>query len=409
MMMPHSATNDPYGAYVPGASVTAAGAPVGPLMGLSFAAKDLFDVAGFVTGCGNPDWARTHAPATQHAWAVGSLLGAGATLAGRTITDEISLGLLGRNQFDGTPINPRAPHLLPGGSSSGSAASVAGELVDCALGTDSGGSVRVPSSFTGLYGLRPTHGRIPVDGIMAQSPSFDTVGFFARDAETFGMIGSVLLREPIGSRLPSELLVATDAFATADKAVELALVQPLAHLKNVFAGTRDITLAAEGLATWREIQRALQQIEFASTFRQWIDETNPRFSFEVGRSLALAFQLKESDLLAARAFRTEVTQRLEGMLDGNRVLCVPTVPILPPRRDIPLSVMGEAGQRIVTLTCIAGLAGLPQINLPLGATADGVPVGISLIGWRGGDANLLHVSSRLAISAPLPPKERPHG
>jgi amidase len=392
--MPHSATNDRYGAFVPGAPVTAAGAPVGPLAGLSFAAKDLFDVAGLVTGCGNPDWARTHAPAMRHAWAVQSLLDAGANLAGRTITDEISLGLLGRNQFDGTPINPRAPHLLPGGSSSGSAAAVAGGLVDCALGTDSGGSVRVPSSFTGLYGLRPTHGRISVEGLMTQSASFDTVGFFARDAETFGKIGSTLLRAPIASALPDALLVAADAFATVDEAVGLALAPALRRLRGVFAEQRDTVLATEGLDVWREHQRVLQQIEFWATFRQWIDETNPRFSFEVGRSLGLASLLEDSDVLAARAFRAEVTQRLEGMLDGRRVLCLPTIPILPPPRDISLSAMGEAGKRIVTLTCIAGLTGLPQINLPLGQTPDGIPVGISLIGWRGGDATLLQIAAQ---------------
>jgi amidase len=394
--MPHSATNDRFGAFVPGAPVTATGAPTGPLAGLTFAAKDLFDVAGLVTGCGNPDWARTHGAAKHHAWAVQQLLDAGARLVGRTITDEISLGLLGRNQFDGTPINPRAPHLLPGGSSSGSAAAVAGGLVDCALGTDSGGSVRVPSSFTGLYGLRPTHGRIPVDGLMTQSPSFDTVGFFARDAETFGRVGGALLGHSGSAARPAELLVASDAFATADAAVTQALAPVLGQLRGAFTAHRDITLAAEGLAAWREHQRPLQQFEFWATFRQWIDETNPRFSFEVGRSLALAALLEEADVLAARAFRAEITQRLDGLLDERRVLCLPTTPILPPLRDIPLSAMGEAGKRIVTLTCIAGLTGLPQINLPLGATPDGVPVGISLIGWRGGDTSLLQIAKEFS-------------
>jgi amidase len=189
------------------------------------------------------------------------------------------------------------------------------------------------------------------------------------------------------------LLVATDAFATVDEAVGLALAPALRRLRGVFAEQRDTVLATEGLDVWREHQRVLQQIEFWATFRQWIDETNPRFSFEVGRSLALASLLEDSDVLAARAFRAEVTQRLEGMLDGRRVLCLPTIPILPPPRDISLSAMGEAGKRIVTLTCIAGLTGLPQINLPLGQTPDGIPVGISLIGWRGGDATLLQIAA----------------
>lgn len=395
MAMPHSATNDPYGAFVPGAPVQAIGAPSGPLAGLTFAAKDLFDVAGLVTGCGNPDWARTHLPAERHAWAVQRLLDAGATLAGRTITDEISLGLLGRNQFQGTPINPRAPDLLPGGSSSGSAAAVAGGLVDCALGTDSGGSVRVPASFTGLYGLRPTHGRISVEGLMTQAPSFDTVGFFARDANTFAGVGCVLLGEAVAFTLPEALLVATDAFAVADEAVAAILAPILERVRGVFGSSRDVVLAAEGLDAWREHQRPLQQFEYSKTFIDWIDRVNPRFSFEVGRSLAMAALVTEADVVPARTFRVEVTRRIEAILEERCVLCLPTCPILPPKRDVPLSAMAYAGGRLVTLTCIAGLTGLPQMNLPLGVTADGVPVGISLIGWRGGDTTLLQVASSL--------------
>jgi amidase len=382
------------GAFVPGPAVEVAGAATGPLAGLTFAAKDLFDIAGLVTGCGNPDWARTHAPAPRHAWAVQRLLDAGAALRGRTITDEISLGLLGCNQFQGTPVNPRAPGRLPGGSSSGSAAAVAGGLVTCALGTDSGGSVRVPSSFTGLYGIRPTHGRIPVDGLMTQSPSFDTVGFFARSADVFASVGQVLLGEDERPTMPDKLLVATDAFAIADEAVAKALAPVVARLREAFPATEDIILASERLPVWKEHQRRLQQIEFAATFRDWIDQTNPRFSFEVGRSLALAALLTEEDVAADRVFRREVIARIDGLLDGTRVLCLPTVPILPPLRDIPLSAMAEAGGRIVTLTCIAGLTGLPQVNLPITETPDGIPVGLSLIGWRGGDKALL----RLAMS-----------
>jgi amidase len=388
-------TETSYGAFVPGPAVQAAGAATGPLAGMTFAAKDLFDVAGLVTGCGNPDWARTHGPAARHAWAVQRLLDAGAALQGRTITDEISLGLLGRNQFQGTPTNPRAPDRLPGGSSSGSAAAVAGGLVTVALGTDSGGSVRVPSSFTGLYGIRPTHGRIPVEGLMTQSPSFDTVGFFARAADVFDAVGQVLLGEDAAPGTPARLLVATDAFAAADAAVTEALLRVLPRLRAVFPACEDITLAPEGLAVWRDHQRRLQMIEFGTTFRDWIDATNPRFSFEVGRSLALAALLTEADVAADRVFRRAVTARIEDLLGGENLLCLPTTPILPPLRDIPLSAMAEAGGRIVTLTCIAGLTGLPQINLPLAETPDGIPVGLSLIGWRGGDRALLRLASAL--------------
>ena len=119
---------------------------------------------------------------------------AGATMVGKTHTDELTRGIFGENAHYGTPTNPRSPNRVPGGSSSGSASAVAGSLVDFALGSDTGGSVRVPSSFCGLYGLRPTHGRIPLDGILIQAPSYDTIGWFARDIALFARIGSVVLQ-----------------------------------------------------------------------------------------------------------------------------------------------------------------------------------------------------------------------
>jgi len=193
---------DDINAFVPGPRVHIEGRPDGPLSGLTFAAKDLFDVAGHPTGGGNPDWARANPIPTRHAWAVQRLLDAGATLIGKTITDEVSLGIVGENAFYGTPINSRAPDRVPGGSSSGSAAAVAAGLCDTALGTDTGGSVRVPASFCGLYGIRPTHGRLDISGMMQQAPSSDTTGWFARDAAAFARVSSVMLGEAIPTALP---------------------------------------------------------------------------------------------------------------------------------------------------------------------------------------------------------------
>ena len=281
-----------------------------PLHGLTFAAKDLFDVAGYVTGSGNPDWERTHAPARRHAWAVQALLDAGCTLAGKTITDEISLGLLGRNQFYGTPLNPRAPDRVPGGSSSGSASAVAGGLVDLALGTDSGGSVRTPASFCGLYGLRPTHGRVPVDGMETQSPSFDTCGWFAADAETFARAGEVLLQAPVPATRPAGIVVATDAFALAAPEVRAALAPAVERVAGAFPRRIDRPLAGdEGLAAWYENQRTLQLGEFGRTFRPWVERCVPRFSIEVGRSLTLAMQVTEEDLAGPSGSASRPAQR----------------------------------------------------------------------------------------------------
>jgi amidase len=385
---------DTLGAFVPGDIVHRASHREGPLSGLTFAAKDLFDVASSVTGCGNPDWAATHAAAQADAWAVETLLEAGAVLTGKTITDEISLGLLGINKFYGTPLNPRAPDRVPGGSSSGSASAVAGGLVDVALGTDSGGSVRIPASFCGLYGLRPTHGRIPVAGMMTQAPSFDTVGYFTRDAITFGRVGAVLLGEQAADALPTEIVVATDCFALADESVRHALRPIVDRLRHAVPVTEAL-LAESELLDWSRHQRVLQKSEFHATFRDWIDRVNPRFSSEVAGAFADDGRIAVDDLAAAKAFRDSALSRLDGLLDGRRMLCLPTSPILPISRDARLSEIRTAVHRIVDLTGIAGLTGLPQVNLPV-ATSGSIPVGLSLIGWRGGDAALVAAACALA-------------
>ena len=170
---------DPFNAILDLAEVPVPNAESGPLAGLSLAVKDIFDVAGYVTGCGNPAKASEGRMASKTAAAVQSLLDAGARFAGKTQTDELAFSLMGQNAHFSQPINPAAPDRVTGGSSSGSAAAVAGRLVDIAVGSDTGGSIRAPASFCGLIGLRTTHGRIPLDGAMPLAPSLDTFGWFA--------------------------------------------------------------------------------------------------------------------------------------------------------------------------------------------------------------------------------------
>src|SRR6202163_733421 len=169
------------------------GIPTGRLLGCSFAVKDVFDLAGYRTGNGHPRWLETHPPAERTASAVERLLAAGARMVGKTYCDEMTYSINGENVHYGTPINPKAPGHVPGGSSSGSAAAVSGGLVDLALGTDCGGSVRIPASYCGIIGLRPTHGRVSDKGVLPFGPSFDVVGWFARDIDLFAKVGDVLL------------------------------------------------------------------------------------------------------------------------------------------------------------------------------------------------------------------------
>ena len=380
--------------FVPGPRVRIPGAPNGPLAGLTFAAKDLFDVAGHPTGGSNPDWARQNPVPTRHAWAVQRLLDAGATLIGKTITDEVSLGILGENPFDGTPLNPAAPDRVPGGSSSGSASAVAQGLCDVALGTDTGGSVRVPASFCGLYGIRPTHGQLDLTGMLPQAPSSDTTGWFARDATTFARVSEVMLREPIPAALPTRLIVAVDAFGFADAATAAALQPIVQALAALMKDVRDDMLAASGLTAWARAQRTLQPWEAWQTFKPWLERDNPRLQFLVARNLARAAAIPESEREWAALVRSEARARMTWLLPPGTILCMPTTPFPAPLKGQPMSALEPVRARILGLAAHGGLTGVPQVSVP-GAKVDGLPVGLSIVGGHGSDAALVAVARAL--------------
>ena len=380
--------------FVDGPPLRIAGAQNGPLAGLTFAAKDLFDVAGYPTGGGNPDWARQHPIPTRHAWAVQRLLDAGATLIGKTITDEVSLGILGENPFDGTPLNPKAPDRVPGGSSSGSASAVAQGLCDTALGTDTGGSVRVPASFCGLYGIRPTHGRLDLTGMMRQAPSSDTTGWFARDARTFARVSEVMLGEPTPATLPTRLVIAVDAFGLADAETAAALQPMVRKLAALVGDTREDLLAPPGLSLWSRAQRTLQPHEAWLTFKDWLDRDNPRLAFNVARGLALSATISESDRQWAALTRDEARARIAWLLPPGTIACMPTTPFPAPHKGLPLSTLDPLRARMNCLTAHGGLTGVPQVSLP-GATVDGLPVGLSILAARGGDATLIALANAM--------------
>ena len=347
------------------------------------------------TGGGNHDWPTGRPVPTKNAWAVQTLLDAGATLIGKTITDEVSLGILGENAFDGTPVNVRAPGRVPGGSSSGSAAAVAAGICDTALGTDTGGSVRVPSSFCGLYGIRPTHGRLDVTGMLPQAPTSDTTGWFAQGAATFAKVSSVLLGEAIPSTgLPTKLIVAVDAFGFADADVAEALQPMVKRLGTLIGNSREEIMAPQGLSVWARAQRSLQPVEAFATFKDWLDRGNPRFAFSVAKALVMGSMTPQVDQTWAALMRQEVRGRLQYLLPAGTILCLPTTPFPAPLRGQPLSVLDPLRDRITCLCAHGGLAGHPQVNIP-GATVGGLPVGLSIVGARGSDATLVAVAQAL--------------
>lgn len=385
--------DDALGAFCRHTHVAVAGSGRGPLAGLTFGVKDIYDIAGHKTGFGSPDWLATHAPATSTAPVVAGLLAAGADMLGKTQTDELTYSLNGENAHYGTPVNVNAPGRIPGGSSSGSAAAVAGKLVDFALGSDTGGSVRAPASFCGIYGMRPTHGRIPLASACALAKSFDTAGWFARDAVLLERVGQVLLgaeRPPA----PGELLLAQDALALLDTEAVAAVQPALARITAAIGAPLPVTVSAEGLPQWFQAFRVLQGAEIHAQLGDWMAKAKPRLGPGVRERMAWVSTITADEVVRAQAVRDAVRLRMDDLLADNAVLVLPTVSDIAPLLNTPAAELDDFRARAMSLLCIAGLAGLPQLSLPL-ATLRGCPLGLSLVAARGNDALLLALARRI--------------
>jgi len=367
----------------------------GPLNGLTFSVKDIFDVAGSRTGFGQPAWLESHPPAAGTAPAVASLLGAGARLVGRTICDELTYSLSGENVHYGTPVNPRCPGRLPGGSSSGAGSAVAGGLCDVGLGSDCAGSVRIPASYCGIYGMRPTHGRIPLDGVCRFAPSFDTVGWMAREAGVLARASNILLA---GAGLPGSvttIIVARDAFQLAGPSAERSLAASVARLCDAAGHSREITVSDQGLERWAQCFTTIQAFEIWRSLGDWVQRARPELGPGIRERIAHAATVLEEDAERQRAFRAAVVERLGERVPPGTALCLPTAPGAAPVRHSPSDdVEGAFRARAISLSCIAGLGGLPQLTLPLG-TLDGCPLGLSILGARGTDSALLALAASL--------------
>lgn len=375
------------GAFVPSPVCERPATGRGALDGQSLAVKDLIDIAGAITGGGNPDWAASHAPATTDAPCVAVLRAAGAYIVGKTISDELAFSLEGENAHHGTPRHPRDATRLPGGSSSGSAAAVAWGAADLALGTDTGGSVRVPASFCGVYGMRPTHGRIPLAGVLPFAPSYDTVGWFARDAERLRTAGRVLL----GSGSPTEplrLCVASDALALADAPVRTALLawaaQAGIHAERSAYGNGD-------WHEWFEAYAVLQGLEIQAELGPWIRAQAPRFGANIAPRFEGALALDAGLGPRWRDWRAHAVAQLSARLGPDEAWLVPAAPCTALPASADGAQRGAFYEHALALGALAGHAGLPQVVLPL-SSANGLPVGVSFIAARGNDERLLDLA-----------------
>jgi amidase len=271
---------------------------------------------------------------------------------------------------------------------------VAAGLCDTAIGTDTGGSVRVPASFCGLHGIRPTHGRLDLRGMMPQAPSSDTTGWLARDADTFARVSVALLGEAMPAELPRHLIVAVDAFGFADRETSAALQPMVERLGRLIGDTREEVLAPPGLSVWGRTQRILQSAEAWATFADWLDRENPRMAFSVARALVAGSAVSQSELGGANLMRREARGRLEYLLPPGTILCQPTTPFPAPAKGLPLREQTPIRDRILCLCAHGGLAGMPAVSIP-GADVEGAPVGLLIVGAPGSDTALVRVAQAM--------------
>ncbi|MEF9962919.1 MAG: amidase [Comamonas sp.] len=390
--------HDPANAFVPYPDVPVRHAGSGPLSGLYFGVKDLFDIAGYPTGGGNPLLLAMSGIKTQTAPTVQKLLDAGAALAGKTVTDELAFSMNGNNAHFGAPINGNAPERITGGSSSGSASAVSSRLCDFALGTDTGGSVRAPASHCGLYGIRPTHGRVSLDAALALCHSLDTCGWFARDAHTFARVADVLLA-PDATPLPARprLLMPSDVWALVDSALRPAWDGALQQITQLLGSAQDCHAVLDSFDAMYWSFRYIQGREAWMTDGAFISRYAPVLGPGVKERFDWSSKVTDAQVQEAEQFRARFRQHLADLLGDDGVLVMPTMPDIAPLRTADEASLEVYRNQAVQMLCLAGLAGFPQISLPL-ASRDGAPLGISLLGPAGTDRSLIAIAQQLAAA-----------
>lgn len=386
--------NDTVNAWVPHGRFVMEPSSTGPLTSLTFAVKDVFDVAGHPTGAGNPTWLETHASPDRSSPLVDQLLAAGARLMGKTLTDELAYSLHGDNLHYGTPVNARAPECVTGGSSSGSAAAVAAGLVDFALGTDTGGSTRVPASYCGLWGLRTSHGLLSSMGLVPLHPGFDTPTWLAHDGSTFERVGVQLL--PDSAHTLRRVLRLDDAWALADPVFQMPLQRVLDALADEFAVNPQQLRASPDvpLERWRNTYATVGAHEGWQVHGARITRHQPTFSPAIQARWKAASEVNDDAALAARGLMASARRYVRDLLGEDGVAVLPSSASLAPRRDANPSTVDAVRLRTMAITCIAGLAGLPQVSIPL-TSPDGEPLGVSLLGPAGSDLALVRLAVRL--------------
>ncbi|KAM0950959.1 putative amidase [Dioscorea sansibarensis] len=385
-----------------------------PLTGLTFAVADIFDINGYVTGFGNQDWMRTHEPAEWTSPVVSSLVEAGATCVGKTVIDEMGYGFTGENKHFDTPTNPAAPDRIPGGSSSGSAVTVAGGLVDFSLGVDTTGGVRIPAAFCGILGFRPSHGSVPNTGIIPVSPSIDATGWFAKDPSILRRVGHVLLRLPYADLCqPRRIIIADDCFQLskipANRIIRVVtksteklfgrqvinhiklsdhLASMVPSLKQLLKLNSNCDLKASSLRSLADAMKLLHSLEFKDKHVEWINCNKTAVGFCISAQLDASLNANDVHIDHCHSVRNEARLAMNALLKDNGILVLPSIP-QPPSKLNSKEILSEDYQtRFFSLLAIASMSGCCQMAIPLGFHEKS-PVSVSFIARHGGDRLLL--------------------
>ncbi|NGN94453.1 DUF3225 domain-containing protein [Nocardioides sp. KC13] len=355
----------------------------GALSGETVAVKDLFAVAGFAVGAGSPSWLEQAPVASSHAAAVASLLDAGASVRGIARTEEFAYSLSGLNAHYGAPPNPKAPGRIPGGSSSGPATAVALGQASIGLGTDTGGSIRVPAAYQGLYGIRTSHGAVSREGLLPLAKAFDTVGWMTRSAFLLQAVGDVLLPESPAPVPVEEIHLVPSLVGLAAEDVATAVSEALPEAKP-------LEWDPARLDEWRQAFITGQAYQAWQAHGAWLETRLDtlgeavRGRFEMARTVTRA-QADEARAVLSQA-RAEILEVV-----GDRVLAYPSASTVAPTAADAVGVRDDT----LRLTCIAGIAGLPAVSIPV-RTPTNLPAGLCLVAAPGRDRDLLALAQRLA-------------
>ncbi|OZI58749.1 amidase [Bordetella genomosp. 1] len=371
---------------------------LGPLHGVPIALKDLIDIAGRPTTIGSPIHADTIA--TRTAELVQQLQQAGAIILGKTHMVQFAMGAWGPNQHMGTPRNPwdDAVHRIPGGSSSGSAVAVAGRLAPAAIGTDTGGSVRVPASYCGITGLKPTVGRISSQGVVTLSQTLDSVGIFAHSAADARLVFDALVpaepgewREPLDAsrfgiagatlgRLPDAFLV------DVSPAVRAAYEESVALYRSLGAQIVEITPPAT-LAAFKAVTGDIMMTEGVASFEREMTDLDLPVDDSVRPRMLVGLEVPAVRYLAALRERDRLQAAMEARLQGVAGLLTPTTLTTA----LPLTEV-DHGNAPVHYTRIGNLLQMCGVSVPNGRDDAGLPTGLQILCPGGEDRLALYLA-----------------